>query len=129
MDGVVILESFEVATAWAESFSLGGAIIAGVLMGLCGVITGVVIVGIIAGIKDLTYKSFNKLLITTLSTLGVIGLSIGLANGGYWFPKETPTEYETQYKITLESNINYKEFTDKYEIIDFENNVYTVREK
>lgn len=129
MDGVVILESFEVATAWAESFSLGSAIIAGVFMGLCGVITGLVIVGIIAGVKNLTRKSFNKLLITTLSTLGVIGLSIGLLKGGYWLPDKTPTEYETQYKIALESNVNYKEFTDKYEIIDFENDVYTVREK
>lgn len=122
MDGVVILESFEVATAWAESFSWIGAVAMGLVFaffgGLLGVMLGLIIID----------KNEHLFWLSIASSV-LIGLIVGLLKGGYWLPDKTPTEYETQYKIALESNVNYKEFTDKYEIIDFENDVYTVREK
>lgn len=131
MDGVIILESFEVVTAWTESFGLLGSILMGILFGLCGIIVGLLILGIVSAIfvDLLSHEHFKKLVIAMLSTFGIIGLFIGLINGGNWLPNKTAAEYETQYKVVLESDIDYKEFTNKYEVVDFENNVYTVREK
>ena len=135
MDGVIILESFEVASVWVESFSWGGAILASFILAFFGVILGVSIALIALAIlekKDGKFASNKQAMKTfwfSFATPVLIGLILGLLKGGYWLPDVTPTEYETRYKVALESNVNYKEFTDKYEIIDFENNVYTVREK
>lgn len=40
-----------------------------------------------------------------------------------------PTAYETQYKITISDEVNFNEFNDKYEILDQEGKIYTVKEK
>jgi hypothetical protein len=122
MDGVVILESFEVAIAWAETFCWVGAVAMGLALAFFGGPLGVIL-GLI------TIDKNKSLFCLSIISPILIGLIIGLLKGGYWLSDKTPTEYETQYKIALESNVNYKEFTDKYEIIDFENNVYTVRDK
>lgn len=132
MDGVVILESFEVTTAWVESFSWGGVFLGGLTFAFLGAILGAVIAVIVLEAKQDEFLSDKKEAKICLVSFGVpvlLGLIFGLTRGGYLFPKVTPTEYETQYKLVLEDNVNYKEFTDKYEIIDFENNVYTVRKK
>ena len=132
MDGVIILESFEVATAWVEPFSWGGVFLGGLTFAFIGAILGVVIAVTVLEAKQNEFLSNKKEAKIGLVSFGVpvlLGLILGLTRGGYWFSKKTPTEYETQYKVVLEQNVNYKEFTDKYEIIDFENNVYTVREK
>ena len=40
-----------------------------------------------------------------------------------------PIEYETQYKVVIDDSVSMNEFIEKYEIIDQEGKIYTVREK
>ena len=39
------------------------------------------------------------------------------------------TEYATEYKVTIDDSVSMNEFMDKYEIINQEGKIYTVREK
>ena len=39
-----------------------------------------------------------------------------------------PTKYETQYKVTISDEVSMNEFLERYEIIDQEGKIYTVRE-
>lgn len=40
-----------------------------------------------------------------------------------------PTEYETQYKVTIDDSVSMNEFNEKYEIVDQDGRIYTVRER
>jgi hypothetical protein len=40
-----------------------------------------------------------------------------------------PTEYEPQYKVTISDEVSMNDFLEKYEIIDQEGKIYTVRER
>lgn len=40
-----------------------------------------------------------------------------------------PTKYETQYKVTISDEVSMTDFLNKYEIIETEGKIYTVREK
>ena len=40
-----------------------------------------------------------------------------------------PTEYETHYKVTIDDNVSMNEFNEKYEIINQEGKIYTIRER
>jgi hypothetical protein len=40
-----------------------------------------------------------------------------------------PDEYETQYKVTISDEVFMNDFLDRYEIIDQEGKIYTVRER
>ena len=58
--------------------------------------------------------------------LGIIlGIVFGFSTG---VGLHTPTTYENQYKITISDEVSMNEFTEKYEIIDQEGKIYTVRE-
>lgn len=41
----------------------------------------------------------------------------------------TPTTYETQYKVTISDEVSMNEFLEKYEVIDQEGKILTVRER
>lgn len=41
----------------------------------------------------------------------------------------TPVEYETHCKVTIDDTVSMSEFMDKYEILDQEGKIYTVRER
>lgn len=41
----------------------------------------------------------------------------------------TPTEYETRYKVTISDEVLMNDFLERYEIIDQEGKIYTVRER
>ena len=41
----------------------------------------------------------------------------------------TPIAYETHYKVTIDDSVSMNEFLDKYEILDQEGKIYTVKEK
>ena len=55
----------------------------------------------------------------------VLLLSILLGNIG----KGEPTEYETHYKVIISDEVSMNDFLSKYEIIDQEDKIYTVRER
>ena len=40
-----------------------------------------------------------------------------------------PTGYETQYKVTISDEVSMNEFLERYEIIEQEGKIYTVRER
>ena len=39
------------------------------------------------------------------------------------------TKYETQYKVTISDEVKMDEFCEKYEIIEQDGKIYTVRER
>lgn len=115
MNGVEILATTEVATA--SSFDMKAAF-------LCLVISILLtlVIGIIMSISKL---DIDFLLISLC--LGAFGGWIIGTIVGWCVPKETA--YETQYKVTISDEVNLNEFLDKYEIVDQEGKIYTVREK
>ena len=40
-----------------------------------------------------------------------------------------PTEYETQYKVTISDEVSMNDFLERYEIVEQEGKIYTVRKK
>ena len=60
----------------------------------------------------------------------IIGLVCGLFVGWLYGDIEgTPTKYETEYKVTISDDVSMNEFYEKYEIIDQEGSIYTIRER
>lgn len=56
----------------------------------------------------------------------VLGLLSGLLVGAI---TSTPTEYKTEYKVTISDEVSMNDFLSKYEIVDQEGKIYTVRER
>ena len=117
MDGVTILNEFEVVTKTAfswESFWWGALIGAGI--GL--------ILAIIFGLVEDDWLAF----FTGLSVYCTLfALFIALLGG--FILKPEPVEYETHYEVSINEEVNMQEFMNKYEIIETRGSIYTVREK
>jgi hypothetical protein len=67
---------------------------------------------------------------TILPVLFFVGLFMGSFFGyimGVGAPK--PIAYENQYKVTVSEEVSMVEFLDKYEIIEQEGKIFTIREK
>jgi hypothetical protein len=58
-----------------------------------------------------------------------IGLVISLLVGGAAFQNDRTLVYETQYKVTISDEVQMNDFLERYEIIDTEGKIYTVRER
>ena len=56
----------------------------------------------------------------------ILGLLFGFV-GGTWFA--TPTKYETHYQVIIDDSVSMNDFLDKYEIIDTEGKILTIRER
>ena len=115
MTGVEILAMEEVAIAfgfnWIECF-----IVFGIAFGLF------LIVGGIASFIHDDLSMFGAMLIAGIIFSVLVGVVVGFGDG-------TPTEYETQYKVTISDEVSMNEFLEKHEIIDQEGKIYTVRER
>ena len=58
------------------------------------------------------------------------GIILGLIFGSIWgMFCETPTKYETHYQVIINDSVSMNDFLDKYEIIDTEGKIITVRER
>ena len=68
--------------------------------------------------------TFEKI-ITILSVSTVLGAIVGLM---YGYDNSIPTEYANQYKVTISDEVSMNEFLEKYEIINQEGKIFTVRE-
>ena len=114
MMGVEILATKEVATTF--TFNWGAFWLAvGIIFGMC-VIAGIVL--------SITYKDWSALLL-----FGITGIIFGSLIGVYCGKAmEMPTEYETHYKVIISDEVSMNKFIEKYEIIDQEGKIYTVRE-
>ena len=89
------------------------------------------------------FVGFGSVIITLIigmalySDIGMYGVLIGLLGGlcvtmsiGACCARDaTPLEYETHYKVTISEEVKMTEFLERYEIIDQEGKIYTVRER
>lgn len=114
MNGVTILSTTEVVTESTCNWWLAGL-----------VFLAIVIVG---GVIGFVLDNDNKVLDVVIGLL--VGAGFGLA---FWFlmalATETPVAYETQYKVTISDEVPMAEFTEKYEVIEQDGKIYTVRER
>ena len=114
MTGVEILATQEVATAFTFN-STSFCIALGIF------IVGGFLIGIMASIVECDWN-YMWISVVMMTLAGFIaGVLVGNAN-------HIPSEYETQYKITISDEVSMNEFFERYEIIDQEGKIYTVRE-
>ena len=115
MTGVEILATEEVATAFGWN--------------ICGMLFGFIVAAGIFGLAGLFIETAEGggagWLVFIAGTL-IGGLLLGLAFGS---TGGEPTDYETQYKVTVSDEVPMNKFLDRYEIIDQEGKIYTVRER
>lgn len=117
MNGIEILASEEVAVEWASwswsSFWIGVAIAFAVSL-IAGFIFACQEDDIFAGLI-----MFGCMLIGVGSVLGVA------------FGKKVvePIKYETHYKVIVDESVSMTEFNEKYEMLEQEDKIYTVRER
>lgn len=116
MSGVEILATEEVVVAW-ESWNWEGFL---TTVGLCFLVA--IIAGILAGVSDDWELGVTIFLIIFLAGGALFGTLVGCTTGD-------PIEYETQYKVVIDDSVSMNEFIEKYEIIDQEGKIYTVRER
>lgn len=116
MNGVEILSSAQVASEFAFNW-IAFWVGFGIVFGICA----------IAGIWNVITDECEWVIIPVLLIVGLIGgIVLGVASGKMF---ETPTAYETHYKVTIDDSVSMNEFLDKYEILDQEGKIYTVKEK
>lgn len=115
MTGVEILATQEVAVEfaynWLAFFICFGAIF-----------TVFILFGIFMSIRFDDWKQILVGIIIGTIMGGVFGVACG-------FGLEIPTEFENRYKVIISDEVSMNDFLDKYEIIDQEGRIYTVREK
>ena len=117
MTGVEILSSEEVAVAWA-SWNWNNFWIAIIMF-----FTISLIAGLIFGLLEHDIFAFLIMFgVMFLIEGGIVSVIIGGSTG-------EPIAHETHYKVTIDESVSMTEFMDKYEILDQEGKIYTVREK
>lgn len=115
MNGVEILASSKVVVAY-DFNHIAFLIPFGILF----------ITGIIAGItSSVQERDWNLFWIINIITI-MFGFVFGLLFGSVC---KIPSEYATEYKITITDEVKMADFLEKYEIVGQEGKIYTVREK
>ena len=109
MNGVIILNSYESLT------NFGSILLISIL---CAWFFAVAILALFALLKYgcNSWKAPAFLVICVVLTI-VCGCLI---------PKD---KYETRYQVTVDNSVSMNEFQNKYEIIEVEGKIYTVRER
>lgn len=114
MTGVEILASEQVVTKYGLSNYTIGIMV--VIMFLA------IGIGLYAGIMESDFENLFFCII--------LGIIISLFVGGFiQEATKVPLEYETQYKVTISDEVLMNEFYDKYEIVEQDGKIFTVREK
>ena len=116
MNGVEILNETQVvaesAFGWT-AFWIAGSII----LGIC------IISGIILSITE------GPDLVDWIVIISV-GIILGLLFGCiFGIGCETPTKYETHYQVIIDDSVSMNDFLDKYEIINTEGKILTIKER
>lgn len=81
------------------------------------------------------FVGFGFSLIDDIDWVGLkIGIIVGLLFGGFLgvafgFADGIPVAYETRYKVTVSDEVQMNCFFEKYEVLDQEGKIYTVRER
>ena len=72
--------------------------------------------------------ALQGLVLVNISLGVILGAWVG-ALGALIGEYETDTVDHIEYKVTIDDSVSMNEFLDKYEIIDQEGKIYTVKEK
>ena len=116
IEGVEILSQSEVGTNIAMNWWVFG-IIVGIF----------VVIGFIISAINTQPDGIEWLGCIFIGLLtGLVGCLIGYIGG---MVAGEPTEFETQYKVIISDEVQMNEFLEKYEIVDQEGKIYTIREK
>ena len=116
MTGVEILATEEVATAWA-SWNWKGFLLT---IGLCFLVA--IVAGILSGATDDWGLGITIFLVVFIAGGALFGTLVGCTSG-------EPIEYETRYKVVIDDSVSMNKFSEKYEIIDQDGKIYTIRER
>lgn len=108
MEGIEILAVGQIGVGF--SFNWLMAIIIGLILGATASIFGLCHDSCIAAIV-------MGLLVAILS-----GVFVGFADG-------VPTHYVPTYKVVISDEVSMNEFTERYEILEQEGKIYTVKER
>lgn len=81
-----------------------------------------VMFGIPIGLCLLDHCPPAGLIVCVLAIVAIVLMFIGLL-------AETDEIIDTTYQVTISDDVNFVEFNEKYEIIDQEGRIYTVRER
>jgi uncharacterized BrkB/YihY/UPF0761 family membrane protein len=115
MSGVEILAVEEIVTKYNFNWNWF-LIVTGIVLAIF------IVVGILMSIKS---SDWTQLLIGA-----IVGLIFSCIFGSVFGTGERiPSEYETQYKVTIADEVSMNEFVDRYEIIEQNGRLYTVRER
>ena len=122
MTGVEILATEEVACAFVFNWPVFW-----IVFGITFVIGGAIALGCL--LKD--FYGDNKEFIFIIITVVFMTTFLSTLVGGLFAYGILPkvAEYETQHKVTIDDSVSVNEFNEKYEIIDQEGKIYTVRER
>lgn len=82
--------------------------------------------GIIFVVLCIVCLAYEKYLVSILPALFVIVSIVIAAYGGTY--SKTDINH-TEYKVTIDDSVSMNEFLDKYEILDQEGKIYTVKER
>jgi ABC-type enterochelin transport system permease subunit len=115
MTGVEILSSTEVVTAYSHPDA--------------GAITVAVIFGAFFFSSILLWLSSDLDALIVLVG-AILGFVFGMI-GGYIAENILikPIEYETHYKVTISDEVSMNEFNEKYEILEQDGKIFTIRER
>lgn len=109
MEGVTILSE-------SPYFPIGLAI---VLTVVATVVVGLSVVCVIMRFRD----DDNTWLLISVITGVVAGVLVALTIHGY------TTQSHKVYKVTIDDNVSFNDFIEKYEIVDQDGQIYTVKER
>ena len=115
MTGVDILALEEVAIDWAYNW------MAFWIMFAVSLIVSAIL-GIVQTVQSGDWEDFAAYIIVGF----FIGTFAAVLLGDI---TETPIKYTNEYKVTISDEMSMNEFVAKYEIIDQEGKIYTVRER
>lgn len=117
MEGIEILATEKVAIAFGFNWGIFAFmfVITGTLLAMLGWLLG--------------EEVFNSMVATAIYITVAIVLAMLLGCAAAEDDQCTPTKYETHYKVTISDEVPMNEFLERYEIIDQEGKIFTVREK
>lgn len=78
----------------------------------------------LAGMCTVNYDVVQRVLLT-LAAVVIVGMVVCIIGAKI----KTDTVISTQYKVTIDDSVSMNEFLDKYEILDQEGKIYTVKER
>lgn len=108
MEGIEILAVGQIGVGFSFNWLI--AIIVGILFGLIAFALGL---------------SFDNGIIAIVTGL-FVGIFVGAIAG---VAEKIPTHYVPTYKVVISDEVSMNEFTERYEILEQEGKIYTVKER